>query len=273
MKLILAIVFYVGFISSVFSAERIEINDSIFKIKESMSIMSLLNLNDDYSFISTLALEVDGVKVNRHQEFYKSIPVYAAHVVSKQAIGSNIVRISGGYIQGIEQDLISTDPFLTGSAAFDIALRHLGIVDDTNAIIENKHNKLTIYIDSDLTAYLAYQISFFTDITGPSRPFFYINADTGEVLDNWDGLTHITTSCAIDENLDMKILRSRTLAVLNAFFEESFNYYPVLLEATRNYNDDNNEDSRVNYEKSRIRYAVILERYSKAHKCAVKVME
>ncbi|NRD75282.1 PepSY domain-containing protein [Shewanella sp. VB17] len=274
MKLILFIMFYVSFVCSVSAATRVEVDNSQYEYSDEMSIKSLLSLGENYSFISTVKLDINNVEINRHQEFYKNIPVYATNIVSKKATGGNVVSISGNYYQNIEQDLADTDAFLLPDDAFDIALRHLGITDDMNVAVENKHNQLIIDIDSDLSAYLAYQVSFFLDIDGPSRPFFSINADTGKVLDSWDGIAYIT-SCDVETKQagGLSKLYSRSSAVLNAFFEESMNYYPVLLEATHRFENDRNEANRIYYEKSRIRYGVILDRYSKAHQCVVNLMQ
>ena len=274
MKLTLVIMFYVGFVSSISAATRVEIKDSLFEYDNPMNIKSLLSLSDDYSFVPLLKLDINNVEINRHQEFYKNIPVYATNVVSKQAIGSNVIGISGNFYQNIEHDLASMDAFLSPDDAFDIALRHLGITDDMNVEVENKHNQLIIDIDNDLSAYLAYQVSFFLDIDGPTRPFFSINADSGRVVDSWDGISYIT-SCdiSIKQTGDISQLHSRNSAVLHAFFEESMNYYPILLEATHRFESDRNETNRIYYEKSRVRYGVILDRYSKAHQCAINLIE
>ncbi len=66
----------------------------------------------------------------------------------------------------------------------------LGLVRKTRAVTQNEMTELTIYVGNDNMATLAYFVSFFEATSNPARPHFIIDAITGDILKQWDGLTH-----------------------------------------------------------------------------------
>lgn len=56
--------------------------------------------------------------------------------------------------------------------------------------MENESVQLMVRLDDNQQAQLVYLVDFFVASETPSRPFYFISAETGEVLDQWDGINH-----------------------------------------------------------------------------------
>ncbi|WP_299011054.1 M4 family metallopeptidase [uncultured Shewanella sp.] len=151
------------------------------------SLLQQLNLNDEYQVQEVRRVTIaDGKEKIRYKQLYRGVEVYDANIVA-QANEWNIEQAqSATTLQNIEVDLTSTTPKLTQQQAFDTLLQqHL-----LSGHIENKQSQLFIYMDSDNRARLVYRVSFFDAGSNPSRPFAMIDAHTGEILEQWDGLNH-----------------------------------------------------------------------------------
>ncbi|WP_298768573.1 M4 family metallopeptidase [uncultured Shewanella sp.] len=154
---------------------------------DSSSLLQQLNLNDEYQVQEVRRVAIaDGKEKIRYKQLYQGIEVYDANIVA-QANEWNIEQAQfATTLQNINVDLTSTTPKLTSAQAFDTLLQqHL-----LSGNIENKQSQLFIYMDTDNRARLVYQVSFFDAGHNPSRPFAMIDAHTGEVLEQWDGLNH-----------------------------------------------------------------------------------
>ncbi|MBF4265164.1 hemagglutinin, partial [Vibrio anguillarum] len=91
--------------------------------------------------------------------------------------------------QQIDADMTSISPQVEQKKAMNIALAHYQqqnpslLADDLT--IENEHAKLMVRLDENQTAQMVYLVDFFVATNEPARPFFFIDANSGEVLQTW----------------------------------------------------------------------------------------
>ncbi len=64
----------------------------------------------------------------------------------------------------------------------------LSLVQKIGVETENETTELIIYVGDHGVARLAYFVSFFEATSDPARPYFIINATTGDIIKEWDGL-------------------------------------------------------------------------------------
>lgn len=148
-------------------------------------------------FASRLGLEADelrvlrqqqlpnGRRVVRYQQLYQGIPVWGEGVVERISAGG-ASSLKGAILQGVSRDLPLARAVISGADA----LRQAKIRANAYAT-HNDQAELFVDLAADARARLVYRVSF-VSLTGPapSRPYFVIDASTGAILDQWEGLTH-----------------------------------------------------------------------------------
>ena len=134
--------------------------------------------------------EADGTRHYRYQQTFRGIPVWGEHVVVTESGKGEVLNLFGRQAAGLAADLGSMKAALTADKA-------LAIVKGADRLsrsvrTEREESRQMIYIDEKGTAQLVYVVSFFADKAGggePRRPFAIVDAQTGNVLKRWDGLT------------------------------------------------------------------------------------
>lgn len=129
-----------------------------------------------------------GTRVTRYQQFYKGVRVWGEAIT--EATGTRPQR-SGRMLVGIEQDLPrDATPTLTREQALQQArgLVHSALPPS------NEQGELVVRLNQHNQAQLAYVVSLFLGGAKPSRPHFMIDANSGELLQRWEGLTHAEAS-------------------------------------------------------------------------------
>ncbi|MEZ8056719.1 M4 family metallopeptidase [Vibrio splendidus] len=126
----------------------------------------------------------------RKKQLHYGIPVYGQSVVvdlSKQGVTK---AVDGQVLTGIESDIGSTLPMINAKQAVDIAKsQHKGIA---AATIRDPHTELVIWLDDQQSARLIYKIDFLqTKGMAPSRPITLVDAKSGELLEQWEGIAFL----------------------------------------------------------------------------------
>ncbi len=128
----------------------------------------------------------NGKVVTRHQQYYQGVPVWGEAVVEQLDANAASARYSGSLVANIEQDLSSAQPGLSSQSVLTIAKSAVNAT-----LTENEQVKLYIKLNERNQAQLFYLVSFLRhDRSTPSRPHFMIDANTGVVLQRWEGLAH-----------------------------------------------------------------------------------
>lgn len=134
--------------------------------------------------------DADGTRHFRYQQTFRGIPVWGEHVVVTENGKGEVLNLFGRQVNGLAADLGSATAKLTATNALAVAKSSERI--SRNVRTEREESRQMIYVDDNGYAQLVYVVSFFADKVGggePRRPFVIIDAQTGNVLKRWDGLT------------------------------------------------------------------------------------
>ncbi|AQS38651.1 Zinc metalloprotease (elastase) [Shewanella psychrophila] len=177
-----------------FDLDKVKLDDTVMFDSSSASIpikdlnqVLALKQEDSIRPVAEMAMSGNRMKV-RYQQLYKGIPIYGESlVVEKNTIGF-YTGVSGQFIRAIGLDLPSSIPLMSTSHALTIAKsdlpQALGPVS-----VDNEQAVLRIYLDENDKARLVYITSFVSYGNSISRPFKIIDANNGDILRQWEGMT------------------------------------------------------------------------------------
>src|SRR5690606_36523342 len=123
----------------------------------------------------------------RMQQTYRGVPVYGHSVAVVQDARGNALRMNGQVLQGVQVDLPSVTPKLSQARAQAVLARSSQSL-RTGGEVSNQKAELFVYAPQG-QARLVYLTSYFVNGDAPARPTAIIDANTGEVISQWDGLT------------------------------------------------------------------------------------
>ncbi|MFC4159650.1 M4 family metallopeptidase [Chitinimonas lacunae] len=134
----------------------------------------------------------NGRTVTRYQQYHEGVPVWGESVV-EQRDGASVMasKLSGRLVTKISDDLPSVKPVFSQANALNLAkMLKFGSASLMANKTSNDKATLVVMLDDKETARLVYLVSFFVPSEDPSRPHFIIDAKTGSVLKQWEGLAH-----------------------------------------------------------------------------------
>lgn len=132
----------------------------------------------------------------RFRQLYQGVPVYGSNLVA-EINNFGLMQASSGLVATqLEQDLTSVNTKLSAKDVIQ-KLTSLNIRADK---IENVQSQLYIYLDTNSQAKLVYQVSYFEASEQPKRPFAIVDANSGEIIKQWDGLNHALVGTGVGGN-------------------------------------------------------------------------
>jgi len=181
-------------VCSAFSAERIEAD---------LTHLVQTAISSDGSATEKMFSETlnSGITLEKYRQTYQGVPVWDSVIIKRTNYGFVQAEVSGEYIDNIESDINSTTPQVDSKEALNIAMKQSilatkGISADSTALqdysskAENQQQQLWIQLDENDTAQLVYMVSWVDHSEEPSRPYYIIDAQSGQILKYWDGLAH-----------------------------------------------------------------------------------
>ena len=154
------------------------------------SLAAHLNLGQNMSLTPRGAAAIaNGHKVVRQQQMYRGVPVYGRSIAVVQDASGNALRATGELMPEGQLGLASVTPKLDGGRALAALRSHAHTSLAGGATIGNEQTDLFVYPQDDGTARLVYRVSYFVGGANPSRPTAIVDANTGEVIQSWNGLT------------------------------------------------------------------------------------
>ncbi len=162
----------------------------------------MLNLDRESALrVLATSTDADGTLHYRYQQTFRGVPIWGEHVVTSDDKNGNLRSLFGRAVGGLANDISTTTARITASTAFANAKRASLGARSGSIQTSNESSEKMIYVDDNDTAHLAYVVSFFADkgigllaarqsaSSDPTRPFVIIDALSGGVLKQWDGLT------------------------------------------------------------------------------------
>lgn len=133
--------------------------------------------------------------VIRYRQTHRGVPVWGEQIVIGRDAAGRVNSLHGRAVQDIATELQQLHPIVSSEQAL-LAMKERvrsGFTSTESVIFDNEQSELVIYLESG-SPHLSQAVSFFADSeTGgqPTRPSFIVDALTGEVLLEYEGLTHV----------------------------------------------------------------------------------
>ena len=154
------------------------------------SLAAHLNLGQNMSLAPRSSVAIPGGrKVVRQQQMFRGVPVYGRSIAVVQDANGNALRATGELMQDAQLGLASVAPKLSAARAIAALQSHAHTTLIGGAAISNQMTDLFVYPQDNGTARLVYRVSYFVGGANPSRPTAIVDANTGEVIRSWNGLT------------------------------------------------------------------------------------
>ncbi|WP_343225858.1 M4 family metallopeptidase [Noviluteimonas lactosilytica] len=138
-------------------------------------------------------VDKNGTKHVRYQQTFRGVPVWGEHVVVSEGKDGNVRNLFGRMVDGLASELPARAAKLTAANALALG-KSAGLGNRVGFMrTENEKAEQFVYVDDNDRAHLAYVVSYFADTArggSPTRPFVIIDANSGRILKQWDGLTH-----------------------------------------------------------------------------------
>ncbi|NAX17726.1 MULTISPECIES: zinc metalloprotease EmpA [unclassified Vibrio] len=175
------------------AAKMVQVDDpSLLEQALSMQARSIVPTQNGFQVVKSVTLPNGKVKV-RYQQMYHGLPVFNTSVVATQT-EKGIGQVYGMMAQQIDSDVVSTSPQVEQKQAVSIALTHYQqqnpSLTSADLVTENERAQLMVRLDENQMAQMVYLVDFFVATNEPARPFFFIDANSGDVLQTWEGLNH-----------------------------------------------------------------------------------
>ena len=173
---------------SAMAAQRVELASPNAKLTAfgAATIHSLSGLSaEDLKPISTSTL--NGQNITRFQQYYLGVPILGEAIVVKgtgNAATSAPTSLSGAVLRNLDQDLPSVRPTLSQQTVLEQAKA-------LSRTQQSSKEQVNLYIKQGAkgSAHLVYIVSFVNhNARTPSQPVYMIDAYSGAVLDQWEGL-------------------------------------------------------------------------------------
>ena len=147
-------------------------------------------VNQPLGYQEASRVETGKTTLLRKQQIHYGVPVYGHSVVVDLSQRGIAQAVDGEVLTGIEADIGSTLPMINAQQAIDIAKsQHKGIAVMT---VRNPNAALFIWLDDQQQARLIYKVDFLQNQgMAPSRPITLVDAKSGELIDQWEGIAFI----------------------------------------------------------------------------------
>jgi len=136
--------------------------------------------------------DLNGVTHYRYQQTFKGIPFWGIQTIISKDRDNRVIGLNGNIIQGAAREIGVIPAKLDAEGALN-RMKTLQSEQNIGAewYFNNEKAGTYIYLHNG-NARLCYVVSFFVDAEcgNPSRPFFFIDARSGKVLNSFDGLTY-----------------------------------------------------------------------------------
>ena len=154
----------------------------------------MLGLDADSALVVlTQDTDKDGTQHFRYQQTFRGIPVWGEQVIVSQDKSGSVKNLFGRMVGGLDKELPANAALVGKSRAASVA-KSLTLGNRAAAMkIEREETRQVIFVGDDKRARMAYVVTFFADAPGggsPTRPFVIVDAQSGKVLKQWEGLAH-----------------------------------------------------------------------------------
>ncbi|WP_165773508.1 M4 family metallopeptidase [Zooshikella ganghwensis] len=172
---------------SVLAADLVKVDADNLNLNTANTLSSLSSTNSGSQFKIVKSIQLpNGEIIQKLVQHYNNVPVWGVSVSANRSTMGIYSNTSGTMLNNIAADIVNTTPLLSKTDAIEYAKQSSLIANDTR----NEQAKLFIKQDQEGKARLVYLVSYVIDGENVSRPFFFIDAESGAILDQWEGINH-----------------------------------------------------------------------------------
>lgn len=164
-------------------------------------VRSAANLNEAFGLsqhetliISKTRTDKRGLIHTRYRQHYHGVPVWGEEVIISRDQSGRAINVHGRVVVKLAEQQINAGATLDGGTALN-AMK-IKVQDRRSGVAEfqfrNESADLVVYVNSGIPT-LSYAVRFFADLPQggyPTRPTFIVDAHSGQVLFEYEGLTH-----------------------------------------------------------------------------------
>jgi len=140
----------------------------------------------------TSATDKDGTRHFRYRQTFRGIPVFGEQVIVTEGRDGTLRTLFGRKVEGLARDLPSVKARVPQAQALALA-KHAAFGNRVASLrVTRERAERMIWVDDHRKAHLAYVVELLADAPkggSPTRPFVVVDALSGAILDQWDGLT------------------------------------------------------------------------------------
>ena len=137
--------------------------------------------------------DADGTVHVRYQQTFRGIPVFGEQVIVSTRGNGEIKSLFGQKVDGLGREIPAGLKVMDRGRALGLAKAAALGGRASSLRFEREVAEQMIFIGDDGRARMAYVVNFFADQVGggaPTRPFVVLDATSGRVIKQWEGLTH-----------------------------------------------------------------------------------
>ena len=144
-----------------------------------------------------------GTQYYRYQQTFRGVPVFGEQVVVSESSGQ-VRNLFGRKVSNLSSELPQAQLLIGKARALSVAKSAALGKRQASMQVEREQAQQMIYIDANDRARMAYVVSMFADKPGggaPTRPTVIVDAASGAIIKQWDGLTHAAVGTGPGGNL------------------------------------------------------------------------
>jgi Zn-dependent metalloprotease len=133
----------------------------------------------------------DGTDYYRYQQTFRGVPIFGEQVIVSEGRGQ-VRNLFGRKVSGLAAELPQGAADIGATRALALGKQAALGASQSSMQVQRDSARRMIFIGDDNRAHMAYVVSFFADRAGggaPTRPFVIVDAGSGKVLKQWEGLT------------------------------------------------------------------------------------
>jgi vibriolysin len=155
------------------------------------------------------SVDRNGVTHTRYQQTLNGVPVWGEQIIISRDRAGQVVSLHGQLVQSLASGLSHTAPGLRAEEVLAAMKDEVqkGRTSGDPLLFRNESSDLVIYLDQDAPK-LSYAVRFFADTEAgghPTRPTFLVDAYSGEILFQYEGLTHAEVGTGPGGNMKTSI--------------------------------------------------------------------
>jgi Zn-dependent metalloprotease len=136
----------------------------------------------------------NGVTHTRYQQTLDGVPVWGEQIIISRDRSGGVVSLRGNLVTDLANELPQLQASVTAADALNAMKDKVknNYSQARGLFFKNEISELVIYLDNNIPK-LSYSVNFFADTEAggqPTRPYFIVDAISGAVLFQYEGLTH-----------------------------------------------------------------------------------